>query len=242
MRLDIMLVMKQMVESREKAQQLIKKGAVQVNGKILTKTAAEVTESDQITVEKEALKYVSRGGYKLEKALQTFKINVEGLRLVDAGASTGGFTDCLLQHGASKVYAIDVGTHQLHESLRKHPCVLSLENKDIRSVEINEIEGEVADALVADLSFISLDKVLETFMRLTKPDAWWILLVKPQFETGTKRSFKKGIIKSKGDRERILQSVLQKLKQHQLIIKGITETDPENRQKNVEYLLYVERT
>ncbi len=241
MRLDVLLVKKQKAESREKAQQLIKKGAVLVNGKTITKAATEVQEQDEISVNTEALRYVSRGGYKLEKALQVFNVKVNGLRVIDAGASTGGFTDCLIQQGASMVYAVDVGSNQLHPSLRHHICIQILENKDIRNVTIADLNNEAADALVADLSFISLEKVVESFQRITKPNAWWVLLVKPQFETGEKRNFKKGIIKSKNDRDRILQSVLQFLKSNGLKINGIAETEIEDKQKNIEYLIYVKR-
>ncbi len=239
MRLDKYVMENGFSESREKAQQLIEKGAVRVNGKTITKSSFKLSDTDLVEVDKEQLKYLSRGGYKLEKALNEFKIDVKGLRVLDAGSSTGGFTDCLLQQNAALVYAIDVGTNQLHPTLSLNSKVISIENKDIREVQLHEIGDEPVDMIVADLSFISITKVLDVFKMLSKKESSWILLLKPQFETGQKKHYKKGIIRQQSERENILNNVFECLNENQLHIKAITDTSNDKADKNVEYLLWV---
>lgn len=241
MRLDKYLTENKLAESREKAQQLVEKGAVSVNGIPVFKASYVVKEQDQISAELNALRYVSRGGYKLEKALSQFTINVKGLRILDAGASTGGFTDCLLQAGAQLVYAVDVGSHQLHHSLIHHTKVRSFENKDIRMLDISELDNQPVDLIVADLSFISITRVIDSFLRLSTLDADWILLIKPQFETGKKKNYKKGIIKRTDEREQIIEPVIQAFLEQGLVVKEVLATASQADKKNVEYLVWIQR-
>ena len=164
MRLDILITEKKLVKSRSVASDLIKKGLVKVNGEIITKTAKDVPEDAFIEI-LEQPKYVGRGGLKLEKALEEFQINPEGLIILDVGSSTGGFTDCLLQKGAKKVYALDVGTDQLDPSLKNDPRVISMEKTDIR--DIKTLPDKI-DMVVIDVSFISLEMILESVKNLLK--------------------------------------------------------------------------
>ena len=181
MRLDVYLSEKNLTKSRAAAAALIKAGAVSVNGNIVEKSAFEVGENDDVKIVGETLKYVGRGGLKLEKALEIGKIDLSGKTCLDIGASTGGFTDCMLQNGAKTVYAVDVGTNQLDEKLRKDARVVSLENTDIRDFFLNSD----VDFIGADVSFISLKLVLPHIFRLLKKDGKAVVLVKPQFEAGS---------------------------------------------------------
>ena len=209
MRLDITLVTRNLVSSRNEAQELIEKGLVAINGVIVTKSSKTVTDTDKITVT-ERRKFVSRGGEKLEGAL----LHVFGTRekihracdnksMLDVGASTGGFTDCLLSYGVSNVTTIDIGTNQLHEKLRADPRVTWHENTDIR----NFISSEDYDGIVADLSFIPLEKVLTYLVGLVKEGGFFFLLIKPQFEVG-KGNTKKGVVKDTS----LVKAVLEKYK------------------------------
>ncbi len=208
MRLDVYLSEKNLTKSRAAAAALIKAGAVSVNGKIVEKSAFEVGENDDVKIIGETLKYVGRGGLKLEKALEIGKIDLNGKICLDIGASTGGFTDCMLQNGAKMVYAVDVGTNQLAEKLRNDARVVSLENTDIRDFFLN---SEV-DFIGTDVSFISLKLVLTHIFRLLKSDGTAVVLVKPQFEAGTssvgrKALSKKGVVTDEKARLKIVGEV-----------------------------------
>jgi 23S rRNA (cytidine1920-2'-O)/16S rRNA (cytidine1409-2'-O)-methyltransferase len=160
---------------------------------------------------------------------------------LDAGSSTGGFTDCLLQAGAQLVYAVDVGSNQLHHSLIHHTQVRSFENKDIRMLDISELDNQPVDLIVADLSFISITRVIDSFLRLSTLDADWILLIKPQFETGKKKNYKKGIIKRTDEREQIIEPVIQAFLEQGLVVKEILATEAQADKKNIEYLVWIQR-
>jgi len=192
-RIDQLLVDRGLAESRQKAQALILAGAVMVNGQKAQKPGHTVDASSALELV-EKLQYVSRGGLKLEKALDHFEIGVEGKICLDVGSSTGGFTDCLLQRGAQKVYALDVGTGQLDWKLRNDPRVVVREQFNARNLKFEDI-GELCDLAVCDVSFISVTLILPTLPPLLRPGAEMVILVKPQFEVGRYDVGKGGIVR-----------------------------------------------
>lgn len=198
-RLDCALVRRRLVSSRHKAQDRILRGLVLVNGATAIKAGQWVTDADLLSLT-EAERYVSRGGEKLEGALQHFKINVKGKNCLDVGSSTGGFTDCLLQHGAAHVTAIDVGQGQLAEKLRNHPQVTWHEKVNAREMT-PEQWGNAFDLIVIDLSFISLKKVLPTIISLANSKTVLLPLVKPQFEVGKDAISKAGLVRDAAVRD-----------------------------------------
>lgn len=202
-RVDIIIFKRGLAKSRTVASKLIIEGKVLVNDKILTKNSTLVAD-DCIIIVTEQPRYVSRGGLKLEKALSEFKVSPKGLIALDIGSSTGGFTDCLLQNGARKVYAIDVGTNQLDPKLKNHPQVVSLEKTDIRNIKNLP---EKIDLAVIDVSFISLELILETVKNLVRDGGQIIALVKPQFETSNTVKNRQGIIKNRVIQEKALEKV-----------------------------------
>lgn len=193
-RLDLLLAEKNLAPSRSIAAKLISDYKVRVNGELISKQGKEVDEDALIEVI-EAFPYVSRGGYKLAHALDTWSIEVAGCTALDIGASTGGFTDCLLQRGASHVYAVDVGRNQLAPSLRVDPRVTVFEHTDIRTCTIPEL----VDIIVIDVSFISLTKIFPSLHKLIRPGGIIVALIKPQFEVGKDRIGKNGIVKTEAD-------------------------------------------
>ena len=196
-RIDILLASKGLAESREKAKVLVMAGVVFLKGERISRTDKVVDEEASIEVRGNPLLYVGYGGVKLEKALTHFGIDIIGKTAVDIGSSTGGFVDCLLQAGASRVYAIDAGTHQLHEKLRKDPRVVVRENVNARYLKAEDI-GEKADIITVDVSFISLKKIIPAALPLLAPGGFLITLVKPQFEVGRYQVGKGGIVKRRG--------------------------------------------
>jgi 23S rRNA (cytidine1920-2'-O)/16S rRNA (cytidine1409-2'-O)-methyltransferase len=232
MRLDIYLAEKGFAESREKAKTLIKSGAVAVNGMVITKPAFEVEDIDVEILN--PLKYVSRGGYKLEFALDSFEVNPEGKVCMDIGASTGGFTDCLLQRGARCVVAVDVGTAQLHPSLLSDPRVISIEQSDFRGLKFS---GEPINLFVCDVSFISVTKILPGIRELMRGDSRALILIKPQFEILGRR--KNGVIKNERERKAAVNNVLETLVALGLENTGVKECPFTGKDGNVEYFLYV---
>lgn len=198
-RLDIALVDRQLVESREKAQGLILAGKVKVDGQRADKPGRSVSNEARVEVE-QPLRYVSRGGVKLEAALREFAIPVEGRICIDVGTSTGGFTDCLLQHGAARVHAVDTGAGQIDWKLRTYPRVILHERVNARHLRFEEI-GELADLIVCDVSFISVTLLIPALVPLLKPEGDWIILVKPQFEAGRESVGKGGIVRDPAAQE-----------------------------------------
>ena len=182
-RLDAELVRRELTTSRTEAQALIAANRVLVNGSVADKPARQVAAGDALVVDGPPARFVGRGAEKLDHALDAFGIDVSGMRALDAGASTGGFTDCLLQRGARHVVALDVGRGQLHERLRADPRVTNLERHNVRHADVEQIGGPV-DIVVGDLSFISLQLVIPTLVELCQPGSPMVLLVKPQFEAG----------------------------------------------------------
>ena len=234
-RLDIYLQLKMSVKSRTKAQALIKGGFVTVNGTPVTKPGFFVSDGDDVQiVQNDLLKYVSRGGLKLEKALKEFGIDLEGAVVLDIGSSTGGFTDCALQHGADKVIAVDVGTDIMDAALRKNPKVELHENTDIRDFDIEKYER--LDYCVCDASFISLTVALKGLGKSSRAFKL-ITLIKPQFECGPITASRcKGVISDKSVHREVLQKVLGSLKQMGFIPEKLTFSPVKGGDGNIEYL------
>ena len=209
MRIDLFLVENGYFESREKAKNAISDMRVVVNGSTVLKSSVCVDEGSDIVI-KDSLtsEYVGRGGLKLEAALDTFNINLENLRAIDVGASTGGFTDCLLRRGVDKVYAVDIGHGQLHISLLKNPKVINLEGINARNLTCDIVENQLVDILVSDLSFISQKLVIPSFKNVLKNGGIAIILIKPQFEAGREHLNKNGIVKSEKVHSKVVQDVI----------------------------------
>ena len=240
-RLDRVLVDRGLADSREKAQALILAGAVEVDGEPATKAGIPIGDGSVVRVREEkagkALRYVGRGGLKLEAAIEHFGVDVGGKVSVDIGASTGGFTDCLLQHGAARVYAVDVGYGQLAWSLRRDARVLVIERTNIRTLPAGRIP-EPADLATIDVSFISLTKVLPKVVELLKPGGAIVALVKPQFEVGKGEVGKGGIVRDTVKRENALHGVVRFAVSTGLIAKGVMSSPIKGQKGNVEYLAF----
>ena len=235
-RLDAAMVQQGLVPSRQRAKTLIQNGQISVNGKVCTKPAFAVEETDQITMEGSDIPFVGRGGLKLEYALEQTKRSLDGLVCLDIGASTGGFTDCMLQRGAAKVYAIDVGHGQLVQSLRENPRVVNWEGTDVRSIAPEQLE-QPADFFSVDVSFISLHHVLPYVLPLLKPDAAGAILIKPQFEAGREQVGKKGIVRDRKVHEEVIQNVIEYARENGLYPQGLTFSPVTGAKGNIEYLL-----
>jgi 23S rRNA (cytidine1920-2'-O)/16S rRNA (cytidine1409-2'-O)-methyltransferase len=215
---------------------------VSYKGQPVLKPAFEVQDEAAVSVEGDPLRYASRGGLKLERAIQSFQLDFSGKTVLDAGASTGGFTDCALLHGAAKVYAVDVGTGQLADFLRRDPRVSCHEKTDIRQLSLEQLGGHQVDAIICDLSFISLTLVLPAFPLLLRADGWVVALVKPQFELTQRTSLKGGIVKDARLREQALQRVLECAASLGFRLQGVVETEVEDGfKKNVEFLTWFSR-
>lgn len=227
--------------SREKAKAVIMAGLVYVNGQKEDKAGASFDENAPIEVRGETLRYVSRGGLKLEKAMQTFPIDLKGKVCMDVGASTGGFTDCMLQNGAEKVFAIDVGRGQLDWSLRKDPRVVCMEKTNIRYVTPEDI-GEAPDFSSIDVSFISLTKVLPVVHTLLKEGGQVVCLIKPQFEAGREKVGKKGVVRDPKVHLEVITSVMDFAKAGGFEILGLTYSPVKGPEGNIEYLLFLQKT
>ena len=240
LRVDVLLARKGLAESREKAKILVMAGTVYLGGERVVRPDRVVDEETPIEVRRNPLAYVGFGGVKLERAIREFTIDVRGKIALDIGSSTGGFVDCLLQSGVSKVYAIDVGTHQLHEKLRADPRVVVLERVNARLLTPDHI-GEKADIITVDVSFISLKKIIPAALSLLTREGLLITLVKPQFEVGRYQVGKGGIVR---DGERI-NGVLDDIRSFGQSLgmraANITEAPRERERKNREYFILWER-
>ena len=237
-RIDKLLVEKGLVESREKAQRLIMAGLVFVDNQRIDKYGTKISVNSQIYI-KEREKYVSRGGYKLEKGIKTFKWNVKDKVCIDIGASTGGFTDCLLQNGVKRVYAVDVGKNQLNEKLRNNDKVISLEKTNARYLTEKEIP-EKLDCFVSDVSFISILKILPNLCNLLKDNAEGIILIKPQFEL-SKREVKNGVVKDKNLHIKAITKVLEGLENSCYCVEDLTFSDTWGPEGNIEFLAFLKK-
>ena len=237
-RLDVLLVSLGLAESRAKAQATIMAGQVYVNGQKADKSGTEVDITSNIEVRGSACPYVSRGGLKLEKALKNFGVDPTGYVCSDSGASTGGFTDCLLQQGASKVFAIDVGYGQLAWKIRNDPHVVVMERTNIRYVTLEDL-GEPLDLSVIDVSFISLGLVLPVVKTLLKPTGQVLCLIKPQFEAGKDKVGKKGVVRDPAVHEEVLQNFISLAKSLDFTIRNLTFSPVKGPEGNIEFLAHL---
>ena len=234
-RLDVLLVERMYAETRSKAQAIIMSGNVYVGGQKADKPGISYEENVEIEVRGAVCPYVSRGGLKLEKALRDFGVKPEGYVCSDSGASTGGFTDCLLQQGASKVFAIDVGYGQLDWKIRSDPRVVVMERTNIRYVTPEDL-GEALDLSVIDVSFISLKIVLPAIQALLKPDGQVLCLIKPQFEAGREKVGKKGVVREPETHKQVLDDFVELAHNLNFTILGLTFSPVKGPEGNIEFL------
>ena len=235
-RLDIYLYEQKMVKSRSAAAEMIKSGSISVNGSVITKPSFTVNDGDSVFITGEVLKYVGRGGLKLEKAIDFFSIDLSGRTCLDIGASTGGFTDCMLQNGAKLVYAVDVGTDQLDEKLRADSRVISMEKTDIRNVG-DSIPA--VDFISIDVSFISLKLVLPSAKAHLKRGGCAVALIKPQFEAGKASLNKKGVVRDEKIRNRICSEISDFAASIGFTVGNIIISPITGGDGNTEYLIYL---
>ncbi len=235
MRIDLYLVENNKFESRSKAQEAIKEGAILVNGKPCTKPSYDVALTDDVLVSFDALKYVSRGGFKLEGAIKEFGLDFNSKTILDIGSSTGGFTDCAIKHGVKLVYAVDVGTMQLHESLRNRPDVKVYENTNI--LDFNE--NVSFDYLVMDVSFVSIEHLIVGIIKHLNDNNALICLIKPQFEVG--KMIGKGVIKDSSIHLKVLNAVYDNLLDFGLYINKIAPSPIKGGSGNIEFISEISR-
>ena len=240
-RLDILLVKKGLSPSREKAKASIMAGIVYVDGQKSDKAGNMVDENADIYVKENICPYVSRGGLKLEKSMKEFDLNLEGKYCMDIGASTGGFTDCMLQNGAVKVYAIDVGYGQLDYKLRIDERVVNMEKCNVRYLEPETI-AEPIDFISVDVSFISLKLIFPVAAKVMADDGQIVCLVKPQFEAGREQVGKKGIVRDKKVHQEVIENVIQYAADNGLYPCGLTFSPVTGAKGNIEYLLALSKT
>ncbi len=239
-RIDVILVEKGFFPSRERAHAALMAGRVLVNGEKIDKAGSKVDCEAPIRIIGDDMPYVSRGGLKLEKALKDFAISLEGKIVADIGASTGGFTDCALQNGAQKVYAVDVGYGQLAWKLRSDPRVVSLERTNARYLTSEQIKEEI-DFFTIDLAFISLEKIFPAIVQFLSPAGKIVALVKPQFEAGRENIGKKGVVRDPKVHEAVLDKIVRFVQEAGLTVLGITYSPIRGPEGNIEYLIYLGR-
>lgn len=240
MRLDVYLTEKGLVKSRELAKSIIKSGGVSINGQTARKPSQEVSENDEISVTGNMPKFVGRGGLKLEKALCSFGIDVKGFVCVDIGASTGGFTDCLLQNGAAYVYAVDVGHGQLDSNLANDNRVYNMEGTNIKDVNAASFSEKI-DFICTDVSFISLTKVIPVITDILSDGGQAVMLIKPQFECGKADIGKNGIVRSPKVHERVIKEIASACEVSGLGVKSIDFSPIRGGDGNIEYLINVKK-
>lgn len=240
-RLDVLLVEKGHFSSRERAKAAIMAGKVFIGDKRIDKVGEKVLESSEFIIKGEEMPYVSRGGFKLEKAIKSFQLNLKDKVCLDIGASTGGFTDCMLQNGASKVYAIDVGYGQFAWKLRTDPRVVCMERTNIRHVTPEQIQ-EQADFASIDVSFISLTKVLPAVIGLLKTDGEVVALIKPQFEAGREKVGKKGVVREASTHEEVIIKIIEFIEVNNLKVLNIDFSPIKGPEGNIEYLVHFSNT
>lgn len=237
-RLDAVLVEQGFFDTRSKAQAAIMAGQILVNDLKVDKPGTQVTDEVKIKIIGNKLPYVSRGGLKLEKALKVFPISLQDKTVADIGASTGGFTDCSLQNGARKVYAIDVGYGQLAWSLRNDERVVNMERTNVRYLDESSLPERIQIATI-DVAFISLDKVLPAVKKLLSDDGCVIALVKPQFEAGREKVGKKGVVRDPKVHEEVIEKVIKMARDEKFGIGGLDYSPIKGPEGNIEYLLYL---
>lgn len=240
-RLDLLLVEKGLVSSRERARSAIMEGNVLVNEIKIDKCGASVKEDANIRLLKEDFPFVSRGGLKLKKAIESFSVELKDKIAADIGASTGGFSDCMLQNGAAKVYAIDVGYGQLAWKLRNDPRIVNLERTNVRYVTREQVPDEL-DFVSIDVAFISLTKVLPVAKELLKNEGNIVALIKPQFEAGKELVGKKGVVKDAAVHIDVIKKILSFCAELELSILNLTYSPIKGPEGNIEYLVYLKKS
>ena len=240
-RLDVILVNNGLASSRDNAKRTIMAGLVTVDGIVETKSGQKFDVDSEFKVKDKLLKYVSRGGLKLEKAIQSFNIKLNGCYAVDMGASTGGFTDCMLMNGALKVYALDVGYGQLDYKLRVDPRVINMEKTNIRYLDTTLIE-EPIDFISIDVSFISLRHMFPVASKILKDTGAVMCLIKPQFEAGREQVGKKGIVRDSKVHVEVIGNVIGYASDNGLFPHGLDYSPVKGTKGNIEYLLYLRKT
>lgn len=238
-RIDNILVKKGYFGTRQKAQYAIENRCVYVEDKLIEKSGKQIDENSKIEIIGEILQFVSRGGLKLDKAIKVFNINLQEKVCMDIGASTGGFTDCMLQSGAKKVYSVDVGHDQLAESLKQDNRVVNLEGTNIRQIQINEFEK--IDFISVDVSFISLTQVLDKAYELLKETGEMVVLIKPQFEAGPECINKNGVVKDKRVHLKVIEKIMLFASSLQFAILDLEYSPIKGPAGNIEYLLYLKK-
>jgi 23S rRNA (cytidine1920-2'-O)/16S rRNA (cytidine1409-2'-O)-methyltransferase len=239
-RLDVLITQKGFFDSREKSKRAIMAGVVMVDGQRVDKAGTEVKIDSEITIKENPIKYVSRGGLKLEKAIKEYGIRLENCVCMDIGASTGGFTDCMLQNGASKVFSVDVGYGQLDWKLRNEPKVVNMERTNIRSVTLEQI-GEKLDFVSIDVSFISLKKVIPVAYELLRDGGEIVFLIKPQFEAGRENVGKHGVVRDIKIHDSVVNDLVKFAAEFGFLIKKVTFSPIKGPKGNIEYLCYAEK-
>lgn len=240
-RLDVLLVQQGLANSRELAKAYIMAGNVYVDGQKEDKAGTKVAVTAKLEVKGNQRKYVSRGGYKLEKAMDVFSIRLDGKICLDIGASTGGFTDCMLQNGASKVYAIDVGYGQFAWKLRNDERVVCLEKTNVRYVTHEQVPDE-GDFASIDVSFISLTKVLPAVLGVLGEKGQLVCLIKPQFEAGREKVGKKGVVRDSSVHREVIEMIVEYVRTQSLGILGLDFSPIKGPEGNIEYLIYLDKS
>ncbi len=240
-RLDILVTERGLAESREKAKTLIMAGQVYVDGQKADKPGDTFSDDAAVEVRGKGLPYVSRGGLKLEKAMREFGLQLQGRTCMDIGASTGGFTDCMLQNGAQRVYSVDVGYGQLAWSLRTDPRVVNLERTNARYLTREQVPEEIGFFSV-DVSFISLTLILPAVRPLLAEHGQAVCLIKPQFEAGREKVGKKGVVRDKAVHEEVIEKIRSFALENGFSVLGLTFSPVKGPEGNIEYLIYLERS
>ena len=241
-RLDILLVEQGLADSREKAKAIIMSGIVYVDNEKEDKAGSTFEETAKIEVRGKTLPYVSRGGLKLEKAMKSFPISLEESICMDVGASTGGFTDCMLQNGAKQVFAVDVGHGQLDWKLRNDPRVVCMEKTNIRYVTKDQIGDVELDFASIDVSFISLTKVLPPVYEMLKENGEVVALIKPQFEAGREKVGKKGVVRDRNVHKEVIEKILDYAPTAGFTVLGLTFSPVKGPEGNIEYLVWLRKS
>lgn len=236
-RLDVLLVEKNLVGSREKAKKLIMAGLVMVDGQREDKAGTQIDITKEITLKEDPNPYVSRGGLKLHKAIHSYNIDLKDKICMDVGASTGGFTDCMLKHGASKVYSVDVGYGQFDWGLRQHERVVCMEKTNVRYITQEQVPDKL-DFVSIDVSFISLEKVLPAVVALMKDTSEIVCLIKPQFEAGREKVGKKGVVRDPLVHEEVITKIVVAFNKLLITPIGINYSPITGPEGNIEYLIY----
>lgn len=239
-RLDVLLHDRGFVDSREKAKKLIKDGSVMVNGKVQSKAGTTVYETDVIELCGELMPYVSRGGFKLEKAIEVFDINLEGCICMDIGASTGGFTDCMLQNGAVKVFAVDVGSAQLSYKLINDSRVINMEQTNFRYLTKESVPDDINFASV-DVSFISLKHIIPNLFNILADGGRAVCLIKPQFEAGKEKLNKNGVVKNITAHIDVVSEIYSFAEEVGFSVRGLDFSPIKGPKGNIEYLIYLQK-